>query len=264
MKVVVNSKYGHLTPFIEGVLNRSYTADKTYRNFRNIVEDTTECGTHMVVKIFKKPTEVNRVVYTFLRSTKAKRSYEYSVRLIREGIDVPEPIAYIEKSKGLFFHTGCYISLFTDYRPISEFKDLDTSEERQFKRLERFIEEFAVYAADFHSKGFVHNDFNIDNILYKESDGHFKFQLIDVNRMKFNNTNLGRCAKDLSNVHFSQNMMIGIVERYCRQRALDVEDFSRKVAHSLNKSKGVSKVKNKVLTALGIKKEKHSQCNVSA
>ena len=168
MRVVVNPKYENLRPFIESILTRSYKVDKVYRNFRNIVEDTTVDGIHVVVKIFKKPTEANRVVYSFLRPTKAKRSYDYSLRLRASGIDVPEPVGYVEKNKGLFFHTGCYVCVYTDFRSISDFSDIDISVPGNKERLEAFMAAFAAYAADFHARGFVHNDFNIDNILYQE------------------------------------------------------------------------------------------------
>ncbi|MBP5693712.1 MAG: hypothetical protein J6W86_08425 [Bacteroidales bacterium] len=252
MRVVVNPKYENLRPFIEGILSRSYKADKVYRNFRNIVEDTTVDGVRMVVKIFKKPTEFNRVVYSFLRPTKAKRSYYYSIRLRESGVDVPEPIGYVEKSKGLFFHTGCYVCLYTDYSSIADFKDVDISS----PQARHFITEFSLYVADFHSKGFVHNDFNIDNILYKVIDGHFHFQLIDLNRVKFNNRSLQKCAKDISYIHFGSAMKDQIIELYCKARDLDKKKFSAMVAARRNKSKTVSKIKDIVLTPLGLRKKR--------
>ena len=74
MKVVVNPEYKHLEGFLVEALSHSYNADNVYRNFRNIVEDVNVDGLRVVVKIFKKPTEFNRVIYSFLRPTKAKRS----------------------------------------------------------------------------------------------------------------------------------------------------------------------------------------------
>lgn len=252
MKVVVNPEYKHLESFLVNALNHSYKADNVYRNFRNIVEDVTVDGLHMVVKIFKKPTEFNRVVYSFLRPTKAKRSYEYSLKLLSLGVDVPVPVGYVEKNKGLFFHTGCYVCLFTDYQPITDFRHKDISE----SGTAAFIEAFAEYAASFHSRGLVHNDFNIDNILYKIEDGKFKFQLIDLNRVQFHNRSLLRSAKDMSNIHFGPPMMKAILERYCKARNIDLESFTKKVALNTNRSKGISKIKDIVLTPLGLRKKR--------
>ena len=256
MKVVVNPKYEKLRPFMENVLSHSYSAGKTYRNFRNIVEDTTVDGVRVVVKIFKKPTEFNRVVYSFLRPTKAKRSYFYSLSLREAGFDVPEPIGYVEKKRGLFFHTGCYVCLYTDYSSIADFKDFDTSEPQSKDLFNIFLTEFSLYVADFHSKGFVHNDFNIDNILYKVVDGHFRFQLIDLNRVQFHNRSLQKCAKDISYLHFGNDMKSRIIELYCKARDLDVESFTKKVDKSRGKSKTISRIKDIVLTPLGLRKKR--------
>ena len=52
-----------------------------------------------VVKSFKIPHLLNRVVYTFFRDSKAKRSYTYSIKL---GNFAPNPIGYkIYKKFGL-------------------------------------------------------------------------------------------------------------------------------------------------------------------
>ena len=252
MKIVVNPKYGHLEGFLVEALSHSYNADNVYRNFRNIVEDVTVDGLRVVVKIFKKPTEFNRVVYSFLRPTKAKRSFDYSLKLLSFGVDVPEPIGYVEKKKGLFFHTGCYVCIYTDFQPITDFRHKDINE----PKTAAFIDAFADYAASFHSQGLVHNDFNIDNILYKIIDGKFRFQLIDLNRVQFHNRSLLRSAKDMSNIHFDQPMMKAILERYCKARGLDLDSFTKKVALNTNRSKGISKIKDIVLTPLGLRKKR--------
>ena len=255
MKVVVNPKYKHLEGFLVEALSHSYNADNVYRNFRNIVEDVTIDGLRVVVKIFKKPTEFNRVVYSFLRPTKAKRSFDYSLKLLSLGVDVPEPIGYVEKKKGLFFHTGCYVCIYTDFQPITDFRHKDINE----PKTAAFIDAFADYAASFHSQGLVHNDFNIDNILYKIIDGKFRFQLIDLNRVQFHNRSLLRSAKDMSNIHFDPPMMKAILERYCKARGLDLDSFTKKVALNTNRSKGISKIKDIVLTPLGLRKKRRDQ-----
>lgn len=252
MKVVVNPEFKHLEGFVTDAIQRSYKAENVYRNFRNTVEDVTVDGLRLVVKIFKKPTEFNRVVYSFLRPTKAKRSYEYSLRLLDLGIDVPLPVGYVEKRKGLFFHTGCYICVYTDYKPITDFKDKPLDD----PQTAAFIDAFSEYAASFHGRNLVHNDFNIDNILYKVVDGKFRFQLIDLNRVQFLNHSLMRCAKDISNIHFRPDMMQAIISKYCGFRGLDFKSFSEKVKKNSNRAKGVTKIKDFILIPLGLRKKR--------
>lgn len=252
MKVVVNPDFKQFEGFLTEVLNRSYNAENVYRNFRNTVEDVTVDGLRVVVKIFKKPTEFNRVVYSFIRPTKAKRSYEYSLRLLSLGVDVPQPIGYVEKKKGLFFHTGCYVCVYTDYRPVTDFKDkpLDNPQ------IAAFVDALAEYAASFHSMGLLHNDFNIDNILYKIVDGKFKFQLIDLNRVKFHNHSTLLCAKDISNIHFRDDMMKALIAKYCSIRGLNLKSFSEKVRLNANRYKGITKIKDILLIPLGLRKKR--------
>ena len=258
MKVVVNPEFIALKGFVENVLSHSYNASETYRAFRNIVEDVTADGVRMVVKRFRKPTEFNRVVYTFIRPTKAKRSYNYSLRLKSMGIDVPAPIGYVEKKKGLFFHTGCYISLYTDYRSV---KDFESPEKKD--QMEQFLKEFTDFVVDFHSKKLVHNDFNVDNILYKVIDGHYRFQLIDLNRVQFNNHSLNKCAKDISSIHFDKKIMDKVISDYCRLRSIDLEKFTRLVENNRNHSKRVSHIKDIILGPLGLRKSAQARRKIS-
>ena len=233
------------------VLDRTYSAQKIYRNFRNIVEDVTVENTHVVVKIFKKPTEFNRVVYTFLRPSKAKRAYNFSHRLLDAGIDVPEPIAYVEKKKGLFFHTGVFISLYTDYESVAYFNGLDINSEE----VKLFIMAFSKFCADFHSKGFIHKDFNIDNILFKNSGGNYSFRLIDLNRMEFNNRAISKCVKDLASLNLKTDILDAIYKEYCQIRGLNYTAFYKQIQRCKNRSSAVVKLKDRILTPLGLRKK---------
>ena len=233
------------------VLDRTYSAQKIYRNFRNIVEDVTVENTHVVVKIFKKPTEFNRVVYTFLRPSKAKRAYNFSHRLLDAGIDVPEPIAYVEKKKGLFFHTGVFISLYTDYESVAYFNGLDINSEE----VKLFIMAFSKFCADFHSKGFIHKDFNIDNILFKNSGGNYSFRLIDLNRMEFNNRAIYKCAKDLACLNFRGDVLTAIIKEYCQIRGLSYNTLYKQIQRGKNRSGAILKLKDRILIPLGLRKK---------
>ncbi len=252
MAIIINPRYFYLRDFVSKVLDRTYSAQKIYRNFRNIVEDVTVENTHVVVKIFKKPTEFNRIVYTFLRPSKAKRAYDFSNRLLEAGIDVPEPIAYVEKKKGLFFHTGVFISLYTDYESVAYFNNLDINSEE----VRLFIVAFSKFCADFHSKGFIHGDFNIDNILFKNSnETHYSFRLIDLNRMEFNNHAISKCAKDLASLNLKTDILDAIYKEYCQIRGLNYTAFYKQIQRCKNRSGAVVKLKDRILTPLGLRKK---------
>lgn len=259
MKVVINPKYAHLEPFIKNVLNREYAVNATYRNFRNIVEDVTEGGVRMVVKIFKKPTEFNRLVYTWFRQTKARRSYEKSFELLKKGFKVPEPIAYIEKKKGLFFHTGCYISLYTDYRAIDDFANYCPKTLEDFDELKLFISNLASFAAFLHQLKIIHNDFNKDNILYKKIDNKYSFSLIDLNRVQFDNMSIKKAAKDISNIHLGHVLNAILLEEYCKMRAFDPDKFGQRVLRYKWKYTHKTLIKDILLVPLGLRKPRYKR-----
>lgn len=268
MKVVINPKYYYLEGFINTVLERNYRADAVYRAFRNVVEDVTVDGVRLVVKIFKKPTEFNRMVYSFLRKTKARRSYEKSFQLLKAGIMVPEPVAYIEQRKGLFFHTGCYISVYIPHRAIDDLVDYKPADEEKAKEFDILLKELAEFAVDMHSKGIIHNDFNKDNILYLPTEGkkdeenasprkHFEFALIDLNRVKFNCHSLDKAAKDLSNIHLGEDINKRIVENYCHLRNLEDVNFCCRVRKHSDKYDRQSHLKDVLLGPLGLRKHRN-------
>ncbi len=255
MKVIINPKYSFLENFIYSVFDRTYSVEETYRDKRNKVEDTTIDGVRLVIKFFKKPTEFNRVVYTWFRPTKAKRSYENSMKLLEMGYIVPEPIAYLEKKKGLFFHTGCYISLYTDCRSVRDFCSITPNSYQEYEKIKKFINNIASFSAKLHNDGILHNDYNIDNILYKEGENGYEFILLDLNRLKFNNKSKMKSAKDISNMHFNHFVLISIIDEYCRLRKLDPLEMIVKVVKRRADYSKKERLKNLIFSPLGLRKE---------
>ena len=203
------------------------------------------------------------MVYTWLRPSKAKRSYEKSFKLLELGINVPEPIAYIEQKKGLFFHTGYYICKYVDYRAIDDFVNFKPTNFDQFLEIDSLLREVASLAAQLHLKGVIHNDFNKDNILYKrieednlENKKRFEFCLIDLNRVKVGCNSLNKAAKDLSNIHLGYTLSQRVVEEYCKIRALNPDTFAPMVLKHSNKYLHKSLLKDIFLTPIGLRKHR--------
>ena len=230
MKLVVNPKYENLRPFLLQVLQRGYKVEKIYSNTRNIVEQCSEQGVELVVKIFNKPTDFNRVIYTFFRPSKAKRAYEYSLKLRELGFEAPEPVAYMEEPRCGFFYTGCYVSVnAAEYSPVSDFLSYDFENPLQRQKLTALADALASLAYRLHSKHIMYNDFNESNILYKECEGSFEFKIVDLNRMRFGVNSKECFAKDLSNLGFRRDMMEKIVAIYCSKMGYDYQTFFAKV-----------------------------------
>ncbi|MEA1954439.1 MAG: lipopolysaccharide kinase InaA family protein [Campylobacterota bacterium] len=134
-----------------------------------------------VVKSFKIPHLLNKIVYRFFRESKAKRSYDNSVKLLKLGINTPKPIAYIEYYSSIFFTESFYISEFFDY----DFEIREVFSDLNYPNRKNILKKFIEFSYQLHEKGVFHIDYSPGNILIKKEDGEYLFYIIDVNRMKF-------------------------------------------------------------------------------
>ena len=133
----------------------------------------------IVVKSFKIPHIINRIAYTFLRDSKAERSYENSMKILDY---VPKPIGYAEfKKYGLM-----YDSYFLCEKYLYDFTIREPLQEKNFQNKEIIFQQFAHFAYALHNKRVEHLDFSPGNILIKETAPQkYEFKIIDVNRMVF-------------------------------------------------------------------------------
>ncbi|MDR3652944.1 MAG: lipopolysaccharide kinase InaA family protein [Paludibacter sp.] len=179
MKIVINPAYKILNTFITNVQKLFDQEGELVYTARNQLKSYSVQGYDVIVKRYKIPHIVNRIAYTFLRPSKAKRAYEYALKLLQLGVDSPAPIAYIEQYKyGLLTH-GYFISIYE--KDYSDVRELMLGNQKD----DALLRELAIYIADFHSKGILHLDMSPGNILYKKIGNKYNFTLIDINRMKF-------------------------------------------------------------------------------
>lgn len=137
-------------------------------------------GIKTVVKSFKIPHLLNRIVYTYWRKSKAYKSYHNALRLHELGISTPQPMALIE-----FFESG----LLADSYFISEYFEYDftirTPLLEPLEDREAIFTAFAAYTYDLHQKGVWHLDYSPGNILIKRTEAGYQFSIVDINRMEF-------------------------------------------------------------------------------
>jgi len=179
MKIVVNPQYSILQPFVESLPDIFETEGNSIYKDRNELKCYEIENFNIVVKKFRKPIFINRFIYSYFRPTKAKRAYEYALKLLSMGVESPAPIAFIEQYKfGLFGH-GYFVSIFE--KEFDNIRDLMEGTQKD----ESLLKELAVFIADIHSKGILHLDMSPGNILYKKTEGGTVFSLVDINRMQF-------------------------------------------------------------------------------
>lgn len=172
--------YAHLLNEFNSIRTLFSNDQHTIHKARNELKIIELGGIKTVVKSFKVPHLLNRIVYTFFRKSKAYKSYHNALRLQSLNISTPEPIALIE-----FFESG----LLADSYFISECFDYDfTIRTPLLEPLEdrnEIFTAFAAYTYDLHQKGVWHQDYSPGNILIKRIESGYQFSIVDINRMEF-------------------------------------------------------------------------------
>lgn len=180
MNIVINSSFQVLKTWIHQVpqLVAEGKGQLLYKGRNEIRSFETE-GQTIVVKRYKRLNWINRIVYTFFRTNKARRSYENASRLRQRGFMTPHEIAYIEdKNKGLLTQVY-YVCCYTNAEPIR------TNLIRQKPFDKELAVAYAHFVATLHEAGVLHRDLNPTNVLYTKHNGNYYFELIDINRMHF-------------------------------------------------------------------------------
>jgi len=179
MKIIINPAYSILSSFISNIPTLFEQEGELVFKARNQLKSYSVEGFDVIVKRYKKPHLINRIAYTFFRPSKAKRAYEYALRLSELNINTPAPIAYIEQNSCGLINYGYFISVYE--KDYSDIRNLMTGAQTD----DDLLQELSTYIANFHNKGVLHFDMSPGNILYKKDENNYRFTLIDINRMQF-------------------------------------------------------------------------------
>jgi serine/threonine protein kinase len=169
------SKFKNFILNIKDYFNSSSNSIHKARNEIKIVDFENQ---ELVIKAFKIPNIINKIVYSFFRDTKAKKSYDNSVKIIDF---VPKPIGYIEFTKFGLLHDSYFISENFKYdltirEPLLDIHYLDK---------ENIFKQFAKFTYDLHQNNIFHLDYSPGNILIKKDEDNYIFKIVDINRMQF-------------------------------------------------------------------------------
>lgn len=168
-------------PLLEGLSSGFSGIDgATIHTDRNVLKIVAHEGQEIVIKSFQILPKVRRFIYTYLRTSKAKRSYTNSLKLLELGIPVPEPIGFIEFFRGGILHDSYYVAKKVDY-DFTIRKVLNA----ELNRYPDLINAAARFVALLHDRGVIHLDLSPGNLLIKRDSSKPHFYLVDVNRMKF-------------------------------------------------------------------------------
>lgn len=223
MRIHIHPNREKLRDFVERLPETFPQSGETLHTGRNTIKAFEADGLRLVVKRFKRPGPLRAVIYTFFRRSKARRSYEHAVRLRALGVDSPEPIAWSEYRRHGLLRDSYYVSLRSQYAPLSQVAAQFPAEQTR-----PVLDAFAGFAARLHERGIEHLDFNHGNILwqYDPAAEAFRFQLIDINRMRFDDEPLDprRCMVNLRRLSCPAAAFLYILDRYAERRGWNVDD----------------------------------------
>lgn len=176
---------------------------------RNEIKTIEFNGEDLVVKSFKIPNIINRVVYTFFRDSKAKKSYQNSIKIIDF---VPKPIGYIEFKKFGLINESYFISENFEY----DFTIREPLVNSDFLDKEEIFKAFAEFTCRLHEEGIFHLDYSPGNILIKKDIKGYIFKIVDINRMEFKPLGLDERLKNFSKLWAKEEDLEIIVKEYAK------------------------------------------------
>lgn len=179
-KILLNENFSFLKEQLETIEEQFQNSDQMIHNARNQLKIIELEGKRYVVKSFKRPNLLNKIIYTFFKASKAKKSYDNALKLLKMGVQTPTPVASIENYKLALLDTSFFISKHFDYdftiREVFHHKVENTDE---------ILKQFTNFTYDLHQKGVWHVDYSLGNILIQKEKSGYIFSLVDINRMEF-------------------------------------------------------------------------------
>ena len=211
---VVDTRYSVLIKNIRDLFLESKNSIWDRRNKIKVISYNDE---DVTVKSFKVPHLMNRIVYTFFRDSKAKRSYENSMKIVEF---VPKPIGYAEYKKfGLL-----YDSYFVCEKYTYDFTIREVLLQGDFEDREDIFKQFAAFTYALHMKGVEHLDYSPGNILIKKVNRSYEFKIIDVNRMQFKRLSERECLENFSKLWANNKDLFLIIDSYAKLIEIDRDE----------------------------------------
>lgn len=159
------------------------------RHARNAIwslPDPRQPGSQVTVKQPVK-MHLHKQYLDRFKPSKAKRSWNGAMELMRRGIDTAPPVAFFEKKADLSLKQNFYLCAFVthDFSIAKPFIAFSEGEQRYAGLSpEQLYQAFARFCHRMHASGIYFRDFSAGNILVSQSEGELRFSLIDTARLR--------------------------------------------------------------------------------
>lgn len=214
----ISENFTELGKFTHSLPGTFATQGKTIYKGRNELKEYSVGGRTLIVKSFRKPHIINRIVYTWFRKPKAERSYEYARLLLERGIATPVPVGFITAGSMFLMGRSFYVSLKSEC-PYT-FRDMQS---KTFARQDDILKSIARTTARLHGMGWLHRDYSAGNILFRDDTPEVRIELVDLNRMSFCRVDMDKGCKNFERLPCSDNMLRVMASAYAEERNFDKE-----------------------------------------
>jgi len=222
----VSPDYPHISLNLTYFENEFKDIEHVIQDGRNTIKRTQFGMTNVVIKSFKKPGKIQGFIYRFFRKSKARRSYEYGLELLRKDICTPKPVAFIEVFNKSQLLQSYYISEFFTY----DFRIRDVVE-NNVPNKEAILKKFVSFTYNMHQQHILHLDHSTGNTLIKQKGDGYEFCVVDINRLKFGKVSKKKGVSNLNKVSHDPQTVNTLADTYAIYADLP-SDLSREWLNS--------------------------------
>ncbi|MCW5520344.1 lipopolysaccharide kinase [Aureitalea sp. L0-47] len=222
---VIHPDYKSIRPQLEEAINGfSENKDFITKGERNVIKKVKIGDEFFNIKKFKTPGLFQGLVYRFLRKSKARRSYEYALRLTELGINTPFPVCFSEDfSAGL--KKSYYISRHLDY----DFDFRVLNHNPKWPNRDEILRQVAKFTYELHENKVNFLDHSPGNtLIVDKGEEKYDFYLIDLNRMRFEPMSFEKRMRNFRRLWLSKHMINIMAETYA-----NLSNNTYELTHSL-------------------------------
>lgn len=222
MKIILNPNYIKQEKSILQLVSHFFDeGNLIIKGSRNTIKSNFLGEEKVNIKFFQKPGFFKSIIYSFFRSTKAKRSFDYANYLIDHHIQTPIPIAYVEERNSLgFLRDSFYICQQIEY----DFTIRELIHDPLFPNRNKILEQFTEFTFKIHEARVNFLDHSPGNtLIIKNGNDRYDYFLIDLNRMKFEDLSIEKRMDNFKKMWLSKLMVKVVAKKYAELSNLSEE-----------------------------------------
>jgi hypothetical protein len=223
-KYKLSTKYNYFQDSLLNIKEIFRKNDNSIHEARNVLKIIPINGEDIVVKAFRVPNIINQFAYSYIRNSKANKSFFNALKLQELGLNTPTPIGFIEFYENSLLKESFFLSKYYHY----EFTMANVRDDNIDNKNE-ILEAFAKFSYTLHKKGVWHVDYSGGNILINRTDNTYEFSLVDINRMEFKTITSYDGLKNFNKLWLDENDLKTIATAYAKVAKLDEKEAIRKI-----------------------------------